>query len=158
MVLQKFRCSSDSYRHRGLVQHVRQRVSSFLQTIIFATKFQVCPSRRHHRISDIRGQRCAQMYVHDPFFVANPSYPSSLYHRRAWKQDSDYHLRYQRLSVISRHQGILYLAEPSARQDLGRDDTRGKSLNDDKTPGGEADSALCAGESTLFEHHKGCWE
>ena len=51
-----------------------------------------------------------------------------VFRRRTGEQNSYRHLFPQRALVLSWHESVLYLAEPSACRDLGCDDARGKSL------------------------------
>ena len=57
--------------------------------------------------------------------------------RRTGEQNFDCYLFHQRACVVSWHQGVLCLAEPPARKDLGCHDARGESLDGDGMPEAE---------------------
>lgn len=75
------------------------------------------------------------MYVFYPISKARGSH--ARHHRRTGKPNPDYHLFGQRAFVVSWHESLLYLAEPSACKDLGCNDARGKYTDGDKMPAKE---------------------
>lgn len=129
MVLQKCGCSGDSCCHDDLVQHVCQRRH---------LSYRPLDLRSNSRFSQVSIIVAAQIYVASdaPRCTSTPDFLHRVCHicllpshyRRTGKQNLDYSLLYQRIFVIPWHQAILRLAKPSACQGLGRDDTRGKSL------------------------------
>jgi hypothetical protein len=81
-----------------------------------------------------------------------------VFHRRTGEPNSYHHLFHQRAVVVSWHESLLCLAEPSACTDLGRHVAQGKSLDGDGMPEMVLTRDRFAGESALSEHHHGRWE